>query len=272
MCISFFLIGDASSPVKLILGGNRDEFLNRDSAALGPWKPSAPHVFAGKDLVRGGTWLGVAQGKGNAFKFAVVHNFRHHGPAMLHARSRGELVVDFLKGSKTATEWAAEVESRAELYNGFTLILVDSRDAYFVTNRPIGKLRLRPGLYGLCNASLDTPWPKLVFGKRKFERLLASPRLQKDARRLARAIIDSVLKDTTRFHEELPGILDADKERSLSSIFIEPLAWDQSGLYGTRTHSVVVAGDTGFLFVEETLDPRKNTWSVSEIERGRARL
>jgi uncharacterized protein with NRDE domain len=272
MCISFFMIGDASSPAKLVLAGNRDEFFDRESAALGPWGPSLPNVFAGKDLVRGGTWLGMSAGQGSAFKFAVVHNFRHHGPPLQHARSRGDLVLDFLKCPKTAAQWAADVEAKAEFYNGFTLILVDGAEAYFVTNRPIRKARLAPGLYGLCNASLDTPWPKLVVGKRKFARLLACEPLAKDARRLARAVIDSVLKDRTRFTDDLPGVLDAEKERRLSSIFVEPYTWDAVGLYGTRTHSVVVAGDSGFLFVEETLDPSKNTWTVREIERGRAKL
>jgi len=233
---------------------------------IGPW-PGAPHVFAGRDLVRGGTWLGIAQGQQRgSFKFAVVHNYRHYGPPLACAQSRGDLVLDFIKGSLSASAWASVVEGKAAHYNGFTLILMDDKDgAYFVTNRPILKKKLAPGLYGLCNASLDTPWPKLTSGKQKFETLFS--KTFKDVKSLARSIIDDVLKDRTLYAHDLPGVLDGTKEISLSSIFIEPFQWGSSGLYGTRTHTVVVMNDAGFHVVEETLDPKTMKWISSEVHQ-----
>ena len=63
-------------------------------------------------------------------------------------------------------------------------------------------------------------------------------------------------------------MLETQREVLLSSVFIEPLQWDESGLYGTRTHSVVVLGQKGFLFVEETLDTKTMRWKQSEIAEG----
>jgi uncharacterized protein with NRDE domain len=197
----------------------------------------------------------------------VVHNYRHRGPPLQDALSRGELVLEFLKGAVSAEEHVRDVETRALRYNGFTLLVVDESGAYFASNRPVQSRKLAPGVYGLSNATLDTPWPKLQAGKRAFGKLLHT--LQSlDARRAARIMIDRVLKDPTRYPHDLPGVLDEKREECLSSIFVEPYEWDSSGLYGTRTHSVcVIQRDGEFCLVEETLDPKSNTWTLSEAEQ-----
>lgn len=271
MCICFFSIGDANTPHRFLLGGNRDEFFDRESRAMeGRW-PELPLVIAGKDLVRGGTWLGVSKGKNGSFKFAVVHNYRHHGPTLVNGESRGELTLDFLKSDASADEYSAQIANKAANYNGFTLILVDDRDAYFVSNRPIHRKKLHPGVYALSNACLDTPWPKLLAGKSMFQDMVKSVSLNKlDPKAFAKAMIRKVLKNNKKFEENLPGILDKQREFSLSSIFIDPYQWDTSGLYGTRTHSVVVLSKDGeLLFREETLDTKTNQWIVNEVvEKG----
>lgn len=132
----------------LVVAGNRDEFHARASAALAEWADS-PGVIAGRDLVSGGTWMGVHRDG----RFAVVTNVRGLPPRP-DARSRGELVTAALMGGATA---------EPDAYNGFNLIAVDRGMARFVTNRPVAaEGPLEPGVYGLANAGLDEPWPKTV--------------------------------------------------------------------------------------------------------------
>lgn len=53
-------------------------------------------------------------------------------------------------------------------YNGFNLVLADSSGAWVVSNSDAaGVTRLPPGLYGIGNATLDVPYPKV--------RILISP-------------------------------------------------------------------------------------------------
>ena len=81
---------------RLLLAGNRDEFHARPTAALARWPGTG--LLAGRDLVSGGTWVGLdARGR-----VAVVTNVRdgiakpHSGP------SRGALPVSLLDGALDA--------------------------------------------------------------------------------------------------------------------------------------------------------------------------
>jgi len=46
--------------VPLIAAANRDEFYERAAAPAAPW-PEFPHVFAGRDLKAGGSWMGITR-------------------------------------------------------------------------------------------------------------------------------------------------------------------------------------------------------------------
>ncbi|MGH2578459.1 MAG: NRDE family protein, partial [Actinomycetota bacterium] len=85
----------------LVIAANRDELYVRPTAAAGFWKDS-PRVLAGRDLVCGGTWLGVDVGG----RFAAVSNFRD-GREVPEPRapSRGMLVADYLKGAEPVTDY-----------------------------------------------------------------------------------------------------------------------------------------------------------------------
>ena len=51
---------DAATGALLTLAANRDEYFARASTPL-DWWADAPHVLAGRDLVGGGTWLGISR-------------------------------------------------------------------------------------------------------------------------------------------------------------------------------------------------------------------
>jgi len=62
----------------LVVAANRDEFYARPSSPAIWWEQS-PHVYGGRDLQSGGTWMGLStqQAKGGVTKkFAAITNVR----------------------------------------------------------------------------------------------------------------------------------------------------------------------------------------------------
>jgi uncharacterized protein with NRDE domain len=145
----------------LAIAANRDERHMRPSAALHFWR-DAPGLLAGRDLIAGGTWLGV-DGLG---RFAAVTNFHEAASSDADAPSRGELVAAYLRGKQDAAGYLEALETRAARYAGFNLLLADRDELWYASNRASQFARaLSPGIYGLSNHLLDTPWPKTVRGR-----------------------------------------------------------------------------------------------------------
>jgi uncharacterized protein with NRDE domain len=233
MCL-VVLAWDVHPRYRLVLAANRDEFHDRPAAPLG-WWPDAPRVLAGRDLAAGGTWLGVDR-RG---RLGVVTNFR--GPAAVRpeAPSRGTLIPRFLGGAATAADCAAEAAGAA--LSGFSLLLFDGETLAYAANRPAPQARsLEPGIYGLSNHALDTPWPKLSLTRERFADEVAADRL--DPRPLER-----LLRDRRPAHDEaLPDTgVGRELERLLSAPFIV------SERYGTRCTTVVLVDRAGGVHVEE---------------------
>lgn len=237
MCLILFAY-EVHPAYRLILAANRDEFYERPTAAAGFW-PDAPEVLAGRDLLHGGTWLGVTRGG----RFAAVTNYRDPAARLDGARSRGRLVADFLDGRESAAAYTRRLAARADDYNGFNLLAGDARELYYFSNRGGPSARLAPGVYGLSNALLDTPWPKVLRGKRALAELTEAG----DA--LAPETVVEILLDRVRAADrELPDTgVGVEVERVLSPLFIV------SPGYGTRCSTVVLAQRDGNLtFVERS--------------------
>ena len=117
--------------------------------------------LAGRDLLAGGTWMGIA----DSLRFAAVTNVRNGAPST-GARSRGALPVDYLRGRLSPADYAAQVAATGAEYGSFNLLVGDPAELWWATNRPHGRRqRVEPGVHGLSNAELDTPWPKVTGGK-----------------------------------------------------------------------------------------------------------
>ncbi|MEP7313000.1 MAG: NRDE family protein [Pseudomonadota bacterium] len=152
----------------LVVGANRDERHDRASAPLDRW-PEFPGLVAGRDLVAGGSWMGVdAQGR-----FAAVTNFRDEEATSAGAPSRGRLVMDFLTGSRSPAAHLQRLASQAADYAGFSLLVADRDQLWYASNRaPAFARQLAPGVYGLSNHLLDTPWPKVQFTRQGLRALV----------------------------------------------------------------------------------------------------
>jgi len=241
MCLIAFAIGlRPHSP--LLLAANRDEFWQRPTRPLSRW-PVGPgrSVVAGQDLQAGGTWLGFAD-DGRVAMLTNVREARGE-PA---PRSRGELLTLWLGGqADTAQALAASVDPTA--YGGFNLVLGDVQQGqwHWLSNRPHPEpgadlplppgwqgRALGPGLYGLSNAALDTPWPKT----RRLKQALGTALTQLDhdpqAPDWRHTVLQALTERQTAAPAELPQTgLPRAQEVGLSAPFVH---LPQAG-YGTRS-------------------------------------
>lgn len=251
---------------ELVVAANRDEFHARPAAPAHFWS-DRPRILAGRDLQAGGTWLGVSTDG----RFAALTNWREPGaPAPSGARSRGELVADFLDHAEaSAREFVDAVAERGDRYRGFTLLVADRDTLAVVSNRDGAPGRtLEPGYYGLSNASIDAPWPKNVRGKTAFEARLRAERAAESGSPGPSPHGDGRARDTTTdaddgtdaWFEMLADDLRADdadlpstglareRERALSSMFI------RTPDYGTRCSTLVRRTARALRFAERSYD------------------
>jgi len=236
MCL-ILLAWQAHPGHSLVLAANRDEFFARPTAAADFWI-DAPDLLAGRDLSAGGTWMGVTrQGR-----FAALTNYREPGQNRPDAPSRGQLVSDFLAGSMTAATYLDELAQRSDTYNGFNLLCGNlAEELWHFSNRTEGGRphRLVPGIYGLSNHLLDTPWPKVAQGKSNLAHALAAVPMDRP--------LFELLRDTT-IHDDhhLPRTgLSLEWERVLSAAFVKMPE------YGTRSSTLLCLDKRRFLSFDE---------------------
>ncbi|MFK7830029.1 MAG: NRDE family protein [Congregibacter sp.] len=173
MCLIVFA-WQAHHATPLLLAANRDEFHARPTQAAAFWEHE-PEVLAGQDLVAGGTWLGVTR-RG---RFAAITNVRQAQADK--PRSRGELTLDFLSGNATPRDYLNTIAKRSHDYQGFNLLVGDGKSLWYLhagADGPAQPLELTPGIYGLSNASIDVPWPKV---RRARDQLRAQLQAARDA-------------------------------------------------------------------------------------------
>ena len=223
----------------LVVAANRDEFYARPTAQAEFWH-DRPSVLAGRDLECLGTWLGVT----TRGRFAAVTNFRDPADGRASAESRGTLVSRFLEAGLPAAQFLEEVAANAEAYRGFNLLASDGTELYSYSNRHGSPQRLEPGIYGLSNHLLDTPWPKVRMARDRLkEAIMPAPSTEP---------LFTLLADTGFPPEhELPQTgVGRERERMLSAARIV------SGAYGTRCSTVLIQrADRTMSFAERTFGP-----------------
>ncbi len=242
MCLIAFAL-NASARWPLVIAANRDEFWHRPTLPLQRWTaPNGAEVFSGRDLQAGGTWLGVTA----AGRVAMLTNVRE--PQQVAApRSRGDLPLDWLSGNSTAFEFLEQLQADGaqHSYGGFNLVIGDARQGQWLwaSNRRAegqGQLQpgwqhreLQPGVYGLSNAFLDTPWPKTQALKAALSQSLGADEESQLISPLWRALAHSGQATAG----ELPDTgVPKDWEQALSSAFVN---YPERG-YGTRCSTLLV--------------------------------
>lgn len=239
------LIAFAWNPLgehSLVVAANRDEFYARPTTPA-QWWDQHPDVWAGRDLTAGGSWMGVTrQGR-----FAALTNFREGGRHDPAAPSRGALVSDFLIGHESPSEYLRKLGKNAAPFNGFSLVVGEltgpTPSLWILSHRrgapSPGPQALEAGVYGLSNATLDVPWPKVV---RTTAALATLKAIEADIPAYLQMLSDT----TTASDETLPSTgIPLERERALSAAFI--ICPD----YGTRSQTVLKVWRAGHVEAAE---------------------
>lgn len=223
-----------------IIAANRDELFERPSVAA-HWWSGEPDILGGRDLDAGGTWLGMTR----AGRFAALTNYRGPQGGRVGAPSRGLLVGEMLRSRGTVETDIEHLHREGGRYNAFNLMFSDGdRLGVYESMCGAGRL-LGPGIYGLSNHLLDTPWPKVRDGKTRLQAALGD--LEDTTPMLELLRDDRPANDT-----ELPRTgVDLGWERLLSSAFV------RGPRYGTRCSTVIRMRRSGAVSFDEW------TWNSS---------
>ena len=245
MCLIAFAIG-VSPDWPLVIASNRDEFLSRPTLPLAHWMTdSGQPIISGRDLLAGGTWLGITPGGRTAFLTNVRTSEPNAAP-----RSRGELVTRWLESKADIKSFLSNLKKQnPSTYGGFNLVLGDIRSGawHWVSNKsstgePAWQARLLgPGIFGLSNAALDTPWPKTSQLKGVLQVALASQHKVMDVAMVQKRLWNGLASRKPAAENDLPATgVSRFAEKALSSAFVEY----PEIAYGTRSSTLLIANRT----------------------------
>jgi uncharacterized protein with NRDE domain len=243
MCLLLFAY-KVSDEFPLILAANRDEFYKRPTLPMN-FMEQFPDILAGKDMEQGGTWFGLHKDG----RFAGLTNYRNPASLKTHAPSRGKIIINFLESGKTPEIFIANLKPEADIYNGFNLILGNIDKLFYFSNVSKNIETIIPGIHGLSNCFLNTPWPKVEQGKKALERALQNKTEMPDK-------IFEILNDTTIAPDhDLPDTgITPEWERILSARFIK------SPIYGTRSSIIMqIDSQKHIRITERTYSPDDTT-------------
>jgi Transport and Golgi organisation 2 len=138
----------------VLIGANRDEMIDRASKPPGRHWPDRPELVAGRDILAGGSWLGI-----NDWGVAAAVLNRHGSlvPAP-DRRSRGELVLEALDHADAAAAARALADLDPEAYRTFNLIIADDSDGFWLRHAGglrVENKRLKEGLSMIAAGDID---------------------------------------------------------------------------------------------------------------------
>ncbi len=229
----------------LIVAANRDEFFQRPTTPAQFWDDD-PDVLAGRDLSQGGTWMGINKNG----RFAAITNVRDPQAFRPSAKSRGLIVADFLTGGQAPNEFLENLARDRGEYNGFNLLVCENGSLHYFSSIDGSRSTLAPGVHGISNDSLNTPWPKVVRGKCEMNAML-----NKNPEKFEHALFALLSDRTVAPDGELPNTgVGLEKERFLSPLFI------RTAEYGTRSSTLLFVRRVGAVrYVERSYNPTADT-------------
>lgn len=154
------------------------------------------------------------------------------------------MVAGFLKSTVSPHSYLKQIQAHSSEYSSFNLLVGlvgETSELCHYSNRGGDPQQFDPGIYGLSNHLLDTPWPKVVKGKASFTDLLNAGEMKDEN-------LFAILADETlAADDELPSTgISYETEKAISAIFIKTEG------YGTRCSSVLkFSGDFEWSFEEK---------------------
>lgn len=227
MCtLALFL--QQSPRLPLLVAANRDEYLARPASEPAVVERD-PWIVAGRDLVAGGTWLGLNQ---HGLVVGIL-NRRTSLPVDPDRLSRGSLCMDALRCASLAEARALVEPQRGDSYNPFNLLIASSSGALVVQNHDetMALTELPPGLHLLTNLDLnDATCPRIAKSHALFD--AARSRLGDDDPAALLEHLRTVLSD-----HSTP--LDPRGSGPIENLCVH------LGPYGTRSSSVIMIPAAG---------------------------
>lgn len=228
---------------ELIVAANRDEFYKRPTREAHFWE-NYPELLAGKDMEAGGTWMGISKDG----RFGALTNYRDLNNLKQNPPSRGELVTNYLAQKTNTTSYLKSIRHKSPLYNGFNLLLSDEEDMYHFSNHTMEVSVIEPGIHGVSNAVLDTPWTKLEQAKNDLKIATSSETVDTED------LFKLLTNDLPAPDKDLPETgLSYELEKVVSSIFIK------SENYGTLCSTLLLSDYDGNVeYIERRFDRDQN--------------
>ena len=222
----------------LVIAANRDEFYIRPTEPAQIWE-DAPHILAGRDTEKGGTWLGVS----SRGRMVAITNYRDPELAETGLYSRGKIATDFLNTEVMAAFFARDLQEKRDLYGPFNVLLYDGDKLIHYNNVVDEITEVPPGVHCMSNATLNTPWPKVESLKASLEKVMENPHFTDED-------LFQILSDRTKAEDEqLPSTgVPLELERKLSPIFIHFEG------YGTRSSTAIRLNGDSWDFTERTFE------------------
>ena len=244
----------------LVIAANRDEFLDRPAAALDWWQPApeAAPLLGGRDLHAGGTWMGLsAQGR-----VAMLTNVRDLPRYQATAPSRGAIVPAWLAAQASAADFWRHTTARG--HNPFNLLAGDLARGHWwwADDQARAPRRLGPGLYGLSNATLDAPWPKV----QRLKAAVAAALAQAASTMQLEALLFAALADrSTAPDADLPDTgVGLERERWLAPAFIRT----PDARYGTRCSTLLIVEREGSALSARMVERQFDAAGLADTQRG----
>ena len=225
MCLINFNFQNHSK-YKLIVAANRDESYARPTSSAHFWEDEAL-ILAGRDLLKGGTWLGITKNG----RFAALTNYRDPSLPIIGRFSRGDIVQQYLTTDVEPHTFIRKLADERSLYDGFNII-VGNGDQLIHYNNILNETNvISPGTHSLSNHTLNTPWTKVVTGKKKLSDYVSTIQNSIDMDSLFDILSDRTIAEDNKLPETGVGL---EMERALSPLFIK------SPNYGTRSSTIVL--------------------------------
>lgn len=224
----------------LVFAANRDEFYERPTRPARFWEEK-PDLLAGKDLKEGGTWLGITR----SGDFAALTNFRDPSMNRNNTTSRGHIVLEFLENNQHIHNFLQHLDRKADRFNGFNLLAGTMDRLMYYSNQEREIKQVGPGIYGLSNHLLDTPWPKVKRAKSEMESIIQEETINEED------LFKLLENDTRAPDHELPETgIPKEWEQAVSPIFIK------TDTYGTRCSTVLLVDkNMHATFIERRFKP-----------------
>ncbi|MCP4297629.1 MAG: NRDE family protein [Proteobacteria bacterium] len=248
MCVIFFA-HQIHPDYPLILLANRDEFFQRPTEPAHYWRDH-PELLAGKDLQAGGTWLGVTKNG----RYSAITNIRDPKNNDANAPSRGNLVKEYLFSDKPPEAYLSQI---GKDYNGFNQLVGEGDQLYHYNSQDKTTMLVKSGIYGLSNAQLNTPWPKISKGIKQVDIWSSFSKKELRYDLMLKFMHDTSTPDDNQLPDTGVGI---ELERLLSPVFISGKE------YGTRCTTLLLIDSLGeVVFIERNYVADGVTTSENQI-------